>query len=459
MDITDAPKPASVFFTPTGAAGSHAGDLTSSSETAPPANAGKGYSHRHYVNLSSTATPSAASILEPPSYVLKDGIFVKENVAILPTGVAIKDAPKTFVVDPDTLVLGEVLGRGASSYVQAALHRPSGTPLALKVISLFDKSKRSQLVREIQALYDADCDCLVSFYGAYLRDGMIGIALELMDLGTLSRVLNFAPPLPLPATGAAPSSPSFSSASSVPAPPAPEPSIAPRRIPEPVLAAIAFQMLWALAYMKHDKRLHRDIKTTNCLVNSLGQVKLSDFGLSAELKNSIGMAATFTGTCKYMSPERIQHSYFSFAADTWSFGIVLLECALGRYPYAHKDTATYIAMAETIVESPAPALPAEEVEPRGRTFSAEFAQFLSGALKKNAEERLPPDILLGSPWFAKHGVGSLEDAILKTKHWLDGLAIPPIVSGVAAHASKTGGRSASTGSAASSSSFVSALTS
>ena len=308
---------------------------------------------------SSTTDAGAASAAAAahPSYIVRDGVFVKDNVAIMPTGVAMKDAPRTFVVDPESLVLGEVLGRGASSYVQAAVHRPTGTPLALKVMSLYDKSRRGQLVREIQALYDADCDCLVSFYGAYLREGTISNALEFMDCGTLARVMASAPG---------------------------------RRFPERALAAVAFQLLWALAYLRIEKRLHRDIKPSNVLVNRFGQVKLSDFGLSAELKNSIGMAATVTGTYRYMSPERIARALFSFAADVWSVGLLLLESALGRYPYP--DASTYIETAETIVSAPAPTVPAAE----RAAFSLPCLQLMDACLVKNADERLPADVLLGA---------------------------------------------------------------
>lgn len=61
-------------------------------------------------------------------------------------------------VVPEELELYEMIGKGSSSYVQRALHMPTGTPLALKVINMFDKTKRSQLIKEINALYDADCD-------------------------------------------------------------------------------------------------------------------------------------------------------------------------------------------------------------------------------------------------------------------------------------------------------------
>lgn len=204
------------------------------------------------------AAPPAAGL--PDSYILTDAHFVKDDVAVFGDGVAMKGAGRTFVVQPESLVLGEVIGRGASSYVQRATHAPSGTPLALKVINIFDRAKRAQLIKEIQALYDSDCDTLITFMGAYYRDGAITIALENMDLGPLSAVVARA-----------------------------------GRLPEPVLASVAFQVLWALAYLRVEKRLHRDLKPSNILVNSRGQVKLSDFGISAELKNSIGLAATFVG--------------------------------------------------------------------------------------------------------------------------------------------------------------------
>lgn len=250
------------------------------------------------------------AIAAQDSYVVDGGVFVRDNLAVLPGGVAMRDSSRSFVVEPTALSHMEVLGRGASSYVQRAVHNPTGTQLALKVLSVYDKSMRAQLTKEIQTLYDADCDCVLTFYGAFYKEGCIYIALEYMDVGTLAKVISTV-----------------------------------GRVPEPVLAGVAYQMLWALAYMRVEKRLHRDIKPSNVLVNSRGQVKLSDFGLSTELKHSLGMAATFTGTCRcvqctctvsrrpwcakrrclrlccsYMSPERIVHQAYGFSADIWSFG-------------------------------------------------------------------------------------------------------------------------------------------
>jgi len=109
----------------------------------------------------------------PASYVITDSAFVKDDVAVYAHGVAMRGAGRTFVVQPDSLIFGEVLGRGASSYVQRAMHAPTGTPLALKVINIFDKAKRDQLIKEIQALYDSDCEALITFLGAFYREGTI----------------------------------------------------------------------------------------------------------------------------------------------------------------------------------------------------------------------------------------------------------------------------------------------
>ena len=96
---------------------------------------------------------------------------------------------------------------------------------------------------------------------------------------------------------------------------------------------ILLKILWGLAYMKCEKRVHRDIKPSNLLINSNGEVKVTDFGVSAELQSTLAMCGTFVGTFKYMSPERIRNQPYSYPSDLWSFGLVMIECATGIYPY------------------------------------------------------------------------------------------------------------------------------
>ena len=310
------------------------------------------------------------------SFSVKDGAFQKGNVEINEKGVARMDRQESFegVQDDDLEMLG-VLGRGASSHVNKARHKSTGDLMAVKVIAIHSKGMRAQIMSEVKTLYDAKCPCLVQFHGAFFKEGSISIALEYMDEGCLETVL--------------------ANHGSV--------------IPENILAAVTHQVLWGLAYLKHEKRVHRDIKPQNILCNSKGEVKLTDFGISKELESTVGMCMTFVGTFKYMSPERVQSKPYSYASDVWSLGLVLIECATGRYPYP--KCSGHIEMVQTVLEAPIPELDAA-------SFSPEFRDFCRCCLKRNPQERVPAEILLQSPWFKKAGATSVKLSRRMVRSWL-----------------------------------------
>lgn len=287
-----------------------------------------------------------------------------------------KNNPKTFTLNYEELTIGDMIGRGASSVVLHGLHVPTGTQLGLKVINMFDKSKRDQLIREICCLYDAQCPSVITFYGAFYREdhGSITIALEFMDGGSLANVISEVGP-----------------------------------IPERILASIAYQVLWGLAYLKHDKRVHRDIKPSNLLINSSGEVKITDFGVSAELQTSIAMCGTFVGTFKYMSPERICNQPYGYQSDIWSFGLVLVECITGRYPF-HEQT-NCIEMAQSILDSNIPTL-------SPHMFSPNFIELVNSCLQKDPQLRPPAEVLLEAPWFEAMKVTSYESAVEEVEDWI-----------------------------------------
>uniref|UniRef100_A0A672JW20 mitogen-activated protein kinase kinase n=1 Tax=Sinocyclocheilus grahami TaxID=75366 RepID=A0A672JW20_SINGR len=81
--------------------------------------------------------------------------------------------------------------------------------------------------------------------------------------------------------------------------------------------------------------LFTDVKPSNILVNSRGEIKLCDFGVSGQLIDS--MANSFVGTRSYMSPERLQGTHYSVQSDVWSMGLSLVELAIGRYPIPPPD--------------------------------------------------------------------------------------------------------------------------
>jgi mitogen-activated protein kinase kinase 1 len=162
-------------------------------------------------------------------------------------------------------------------------------------------------------------------------------------------------------------------------------------------------------YLHHERHIiHRDLKPSNLLINHIGEVKITDFGVSAIMENTSGQANTFIGTHNYMSvskicdhicilfyyqkrktdlwriisnlsilqPERINGSQcgYNYKSDIWSLGLILLECAIGRFPYTPPDQSktweSIFELIETIVDKPPPTPPSEQ-------FSAEFCSFIS----------------------------------------------------------------------------------
>ena len=98
------------------------------------------------------------------------------------------------------------------------------------------------------------------------------------------------------------------------------------------------------------KQVHRDIKPDNILVNSAGEVKLTDFGISKTLEETLAMCYTFVGTMNYMSPERMEGEKYSYPGDIWSLGVILAELASGVFPF--QECGSYIEMLESIKSTP-----------------------------------------------------------------------------------------------------------
>lgn len=215
------------------------------------------------------------------------------------------DAPQS---DPNLIVVrslkefraGPTIGAGAAGRVYLAEHLPSEKTMAMKVVNVYDKEKRNQLLKELETLSTHISRYLVRFYGAfYDGSGAVHIALEYMDHGCLSSFVQKVGP-----------------------------------IPERVVQMIAIDCLRGLRFLHRHHVLHRDFKTANILLSRrLCCAKLSDFGLARDLNPGVSRVETFVGTVAYMSPERLQGSKYTYASDIWALGVSLVECLLGRYPF------------------------------------------------------------------------------------------------------------------------------
>uniref|UniRef100_A0A8K9X6S0 Dual specificity mitogen-activated protein kinase kinase 1 n=1 Tax=Oncorhynchus mykiss TaxID=8022 RepID=A0A8K9X6S0_ONCMY len=194
------------------------------------------------------------------------------------------------------------LGAGNGGVVFKVLHRPSGLIMARKLIHLEIKPAiRNQIIRELQVLHECNSPYIVGFYGAFYSDGEISICMEHMDGGSLDQSLKKA-----------------------------------GKIPEQILGKVSIAVIKGLSYLREKhKIMHRDVKPSNILVNSRGEIKLCDFGVSGQLIDS--MANSFVGTRSYMSPERLQGTHYSVQSDIWSMGLSLVEMAVGRFPIPPPD--------------------------------------------------------------------------------------------------------------------------
>jgi mitogen-activated protein kinase kinase len=201
---------------------------------------------------------------------------------------------------------GDGSGEEQNTTLSASQLGTSGAIIAMKEIRLeLDDAKFAAIIMELDILHRCVSPCIIDFYGAFFQEGAVYICMEFMDGGSIDKLYGDG-------------------------------------IPENVLRKIAFATTVGLKSLKEDHNIiHRDIKPTNILMNTKGQIKICDFGVSGNLVASI--AKTNIGCQSYMAPERISSGgmampgnpggTYSVQSDIWSLGLSIIECALGRYPY------------------------------------------------------------------------------------------------------------------------------
>ena len=114
--------------------------------------------------------------------------------------------------------------------------------------------------------------------------------------------------------------------------------IAEKTLTEEQIAAICYCALKGLEYLHDTRKIHRDIKAGNILLDKHGNAKLADFGVSAQLIETYSKKITTCGTPHWMSPEVLLKSEYNKKTDIWSLGITAIEMAEGDPPYSDKPT-------------------------------------------------------------------------------------------------------------------------
>lgn len=310
---------------------------------------------------------------------LDDFIKQKQKVGLM------ENAQKT-----DFSKKGE-LGAGNGGVVHLVEHKASRILMAQKLIHLEVKpSIQNQIIRELKVLHDCSSPYIVGYYGTFYSDGEISVCMEHMDAGSLDLVLKKA-----------------------------------GRIPENILGKVSKIVILGLQYLREThKIIHRDVKPSNVLVNSRGEIKLCDFGVSGQLIDS--MANSFVGTRSYMAPERLKGSKYTVQSDIWSLGLSLIEMAIGRYPIpplSPKQIETLFSsnakdrspldmglrpmaifeLLDYIVNEDPPKLP------EGK-FSKTFCDFVASCLVKEPKERAVLDTLMESDFVKENDVSQVDFA-------------------------------------------------
>lgn len=250
------------------------------------------------------------------------------------------------------------LGEGSYGSVYKALDRRDGKIVAIKVLEV-ENEDTTDLVKEINILKQCDSPFVVAYKGTFQKDGHVWIVMEYCGAGSICDLM----------------------------------AICERTLTEPQIAVVMKMSLEGLKYLHAQHKIHRDIKSGNILVNHEGDCKLADFGVSAELTNTVSKRKTVIGTPYWMAPEVLQSTDYNGKADIWSLAITAIEMAVGEPPHSNVHPMRAIFM---IPNSPPPTLP----DPHN--WSSEFNDFLRVCLQKNPDSRPNASDLLRTHAFIRN---------------------------------------------------------
>jgi len=250
----------------------------------------------------------------------------------------------------------EKLGEGSYGAVWKAIHIKSGTVTAIKRVAV--ENDLEEILNEIKIMKQCRSPYIISYYGSYFKENELWIVMEYCGAGSVSDLMR----------------------------------ITDKVLNEEQIAVVVRDALKGLVYLHSLRKIHRDIKAGNILLNEKGESKLADFGVSGQLSDTMAKRQTVIGTPFWMAPEVIQEVGYDVKADLWSLGITCIEMAEGKPPYSNIHPMRAIFM---IPSRPPPKL----TEPDN--WSKDFNDFIAKCLTKNPEQRPHASELLKHPFVQK----------------------------------------------------------
>ncbi|CAJ1966957.1 unnamed protein product [Cylindrotheca closterium] len=267
-----------------------------------------------------------------------------------------------------------LMGEGSFGAVYKAKHRPSGAVVAVKIIANASSSasEEEKIKGEIDILSRCDSPYIVGYCECFIKPptkkpGEMWIVMEFCEGGSMSDLLEANNGIVLP---------------------------------EDCIRAVCASIVLGLEYLHGVANVcHRDIKCGNVLLTAGGHVKLADFGVSAELSNTINKRKTVVGSPYWMAPEVIRESHYDGRADVWSLGITAIEMAEGSPPHANLHPLRAIFVIPT---KPAPTMADPD------NWSPEMLDFVRCCCQKEASQRHDSAQLSSHPFVRKEVIALRE---------------------------------------------------